>query len=611
MYGYSGRFAIINLSDGSSKIISPQEGLYRKYLGGRGFGGKILIELTGKTTDPLGEDNVVVIATGPLTGTLIPMNSRAHFVFKSPLTGGWGESSMGGSFPCYLKWSGYDALVITGKSEKPVYIHVRPDGIDIEDAKDIWGLDCYEAEKELVSRGGGIGQCRAIVIGPAGENLVRYACVTHGFLELKIGRGGQAGRTGVGAVFGSKKLKGIVVTIEEKSVEVADPEGVRELTRDLVKELVKKGARLREYGTSAMIDIANAMRFLPTRYWSLTSYTHIGKVSSGAMKESIVKSVLACTNCPIACGRLSKAKTIIGELTIEGPEYETLYVMGPLAQLDSLEHIVLINEYADKLGIDTISLGNVLAFAVEAYKRGALRTPYELGYGDINGYISLIEDIAYQKTQHGKILAQGVREASKALGVEDIAVHVRGLEPPGYDPRGLYSMYVAYFSSPRGACHLRTMAYMIDIRGLAGDPTEASRRKVETVIEWEDWCSLFDSLTLCKFGRDVYSFERMCEVLKVVTGVDYTVEHLKLIARRITTIAHTYERNVLGRGKEYDTIPKRLKITSEDGVKPIDPKDLDSLMKNYYEIRGFTTDGRVSEDTIKELDITFKREFIT
>ncbi|ABM81374.1 aldehyde ferredoxin oxidoreductase family protein [Hyperthermus butylicus] len=594
LYGWTGRLARVDLSRGTCHVEQLNSRLLETYIGGRGLAARLFLDYAPGTGDPLSPGNVVVAAVGPVTGTAIPMNSRVHFVFKSPLTGGYGESSMGGSWPSFFKWAGYDALVILGASEKPAYIVLEREGCRVEDASQLWGLDAYDAEEELVKMYG-VSTARAIVIGPAGENLVRYAVVTHGSPRLGIGRGGQAGRTGLGAVFGSKKLKAVIAIAEEKSVPVADEEGVKDLARSLVKKLSEKGIVLRRYGTMAMLDIGNALGFLPTGYWTRTRFEGL---TAEKINSEVVRGRLACISCPIACGRDARYRLNGRSGRVEGLEYETTYALGSLLELDEPNAIAYLNDLADKLGIDTISLGNVLGLALAAREKLGLDIPS--GKPDVEVLAKLVEDIAYRRGV-GKILAEGVKAIAEKLGLEELAVHVRGLEPPGYDPRGLWGMYIAYATSPRGACHLRHMAYIIDIRGLAGDSRSLSKEKIMAIVEWEDRMSLFDSITMCKFSRDVVHFEEASQALAVVTGLDYNVKLVREKARLITLLAHYIERNVFGRAASYDRIPARLLEQSADGKAPAPRQLVEEMLAEYYRARGLDAEGRVKLEELRRL----------
>lgn len=601
--GYHSRIAFVDLSRGTVKVLEPGEEFYKLYIGGRGVAAKILVELVGRGVDPLSPDNAIVMAVGPLTGTPVPMSSRIHVAFKSPVTGAWGESSMGGSFPYFFKNAGLDALVIKGRSPKPVYLLVEDGRVEIRDAGHVWGADAYEAEEALVEECGGKALARAAVIGPAGENLVRYATVTHGSPRLRIGRGGQAARAGAGAVMGSKNLKG-VVAVKGSPAPVADEARLHEYVERVLGRIVgsERQKALRTYGTSAMFDVAQHTGFLPTYYWSSVRYEHYGPVSAEALR-SVLKSPVACTMCPAGCGRLVEAS--VGGLRVEteGPEYETMYAFGSLSGVKDVRQLALLNDLADRLGVDTISFGNVYAFAVEAQRAGRLKLPYRVSYGDHEAMARLMEDVSYGRGEHSKLLALGVAGASRAIGGGVDAVHVKGLEPAGYDPRGLWGMYLAFATSPRGACHLRSMAYMIDIRGLAGPRNTLSARKVEAVVEWEDWCSLFDSLTLCKFGRDFYPFGEMAEALNAVTGWGVDERWVREAGRRITALVHYYNRGVHGMGVESDSLPERWFRECAGGAEPASPEEVRRALAEYYRLRGFREDGTMPREALERLGV--------
>ncbi len=597
--GYHLRILVVDLSKGKILQWNPSEEFFKLYIGGRGIGGRLLAGLVGRDVDPLSPDNVIIFAAGPLTGTRIPMSSRLHVVFKSPATGAWGEASMGGSFPYFLRHAGVDALLVKGRAPRPVYIVVRDGDAEVRSAEHLWGLDVYEAEKALIEEAGGKGEARAAVIGPAGENLVRYAAITHGSLELGIGRGGQAGRTGGGAVMGSKRLKGIVA-VRGSPPPLEDEGRVDEYAAEMFRRISgsERAKMLREYGTSAMYNVAQSMKFLPSLYWSRVTYEYFEETDSQALR-GILKRPVACMMCPIGCGRHVEARVGGRVVETEGPEYETMYSFGSLSGVKSIAQVALLNDYADRLGLDTISFGNVYAFAVEAQRAGKLELPYRLEYGDHEAMLRLMKDVAHARGEHGKLLGLGVAAAAAKLGVDD-AVHVKGVEPSGYDPRGLWSMYLAYATSPRGACHLRAMAYMIDIRGLAGPAKSLNRSKVELFVEWEDWCSLFDSLVLCKFGRDFYGFDEMARALRAVTGWDIDEKWVREAARRITGVAHFYNRGLHRLGVAADRLPVRWFRSTPDGAKPAGQDEVMDALRTYYRLRGFREDGIARIDTVRD-----------
>ena len=588
---YTGKFLIIDLNRKNTEEIRYKESLI-KFLGGRGFGVYLIYKNLPLDIDPLSPENILIIASGPLNGTRTPLASKVGFFFRSPLTGIFGESYAGGSLPRYPKWVGYDAVIIKGSLEKPGYITLTEDGVEFRDAKELWGLGSIETTNILQKEYG--SKAAIVTIGPAGENLVRFACIN-------VDKWRQAGRTGGGAVMGSKKLKAIVFISEDNWIEPANNELYEEVMGYILNQLKEKEGvkRLREYGTPAMAIAANTMGFFPTRYWSSGFFEKWENIGPEAIRKHLVHPH-PCWLCPIACGRYVRIETRGGVIEMDGPEYETVFALGGLICVDNLPDLVYLNYLADDLGLDTISLGNVIGFAIEASKRKKIHI--KVDYGNTEAIINLIKMIAYRRNE-GNILAEGVARASQQLGLEDIAIHVKGLEPAGYDPRRLKGMILAYATSPRGACHLRMMAYYVDLRKLAGDPSELSERKIEKLVEFEDFMTAYDSMILCKFGRDIYTLEVIWKLYNAVTGANIEfadfLKSLSLIRSLIQEI------NIrMGVTAKSDTLPKRFleeEIRDPEGNQyRISQHEVESAISIYYRKRGFNEQGipleRVNEN---------------
>ncbi len=595
MHGYAGQIAIIDLSRKKIKSVKLSEKIYRLLIGGRGLAAYLFHHFIKPGIDPLSEENALIIATGPLNGTSVPLASKLGFFFKSPMTNAWGESYVGGSIPPALKWAGYDAIVVLGKSINPVYVSITDDGIKIEDAGDLWGKSVYDAEDELKEKYGK----RAIIasIGQAGENLVRFAAIMNDKWRA-------AGRAGGGAVMGSKKLKAIVFSTARRFYQPAKSDEFKELIRVLLKKFRESEGvkRLRELGTAGMTIPANEMGFFPTRYWSEVSMENWENIGAYSVKN-ILLTPHACYNCPIACGRLVETDSRWGKLKLDGLEYETINTLGGQLLIDDLTAVTYLNDLADLYGMDTISLGNVIGFAIEAAKLGKIKR--KIDYGNIDDMIELVKDIAFRR-EEGDILAEGVARASVKLGLENLAVHVKGLEPPAYDPRRLKGMILGLGTSPRGACHLRMMAYYVDLKGYGGGPESTSEEKVKKLVEFEDFMSAFDSLILCKFGRDVFDWETMTRILNSVTGFDLSVDDFKLTASRITTFVRLINSRE-GLRRDDDKLPKRLidnDIVHMGQRYAINQGDVDRMLSYYYGERNFDDSGVPKKVLLEKLMIS-------
>ncbi len=582
MKGYGGWTLRVNLSKGIIERYPSSERLLKDFIGGKGLGTALLYFELIRGLNPLSPENKLIITTGPITGTSIPLASKCSIHFKSPLTGIYGESQVGGFIGPSLKWCGLDALIVEGAAKEPVYLLVEGDRAEIRNAKHLWGMDTFEAEDALKGELG--SDVEALLIGPAGENLVLFACICHR-------RGRQAGRCGAGAVMGFKKLKAIAVIPARREVEVADEEALNDFLNDLRSRLKEDpvAERLRRYGTPAMVKIANSFQAFPTRYWRKGFFEGYANISAEALTRITVKSV-ACWNCPYACGKLCEVKNgRYAGVKVEGPEYETIYAFGGLCEIGDIEAIAYLNELCDRLGLDTITAGNVAGFAIEASRSGALKTDFPLDYGNVEAVARLIRLISY-RSGIGDQLANGVAKASKALNLEWLAVHVKGLEPAGYDPRALNSMALAYAVASRGACHLRMLAYLAEMRGLLENLTN-DYEKVRFLVDWEDRFTVYDSLILCRFARDLYDWDELSLMLKAVTGIDSNVERLKLTAQRISSLIRSF--NVReGLTRRDDTLPQRFfeEPIALEG-KTVDKDRLERMLNAYYELRGWSREG--------------------
>jgi aldehyde:ferredoxin oxidoreductase len=603
--GYAGKILRVDLSRKEVNLRKLPEETCREYVGGKGFGAKILFEEVEPKADPYHPTNLLIFATGPVNGLMLSGAAKFCAVFKSPLTGIWGESQCGGYFAPQLKRAGYDIIIIQGKSNTPVYITIEDENVEIRDAAHLWGKDTFETE-EVIQKDHG-KNFQVLSIGPAGENLVRYACITHA-------RGRQFGRCGAGAVMGSKRLKAVAVR-GSGSIEVSRPDELEAFRRELNEKIKERLKSLTEYGTPAIMALTNTTGTLPTRYWTQGEFEGFEKINAETMKKNLVERSKACFACTVACGKISKVKklpyalplgsfAVIEEAEVEGPEYETLFALGSLCGNDNLESIAKANEICDMLGIDTISAGNTIAFAMECYEKGIITKEdtggIELTFGNHEVIITALRKIAYREDL-GNILAEGVKKASEIIGKgsEKFAVHVKGLEPPGYDPRGLKGVALAYAVSCRGACHLRHMAYRPNLTG--SHPFREGKidrlsydGQAEMVKEQEDFYTLIDSMVLCKFvclptiGPMLWG--ELTKLYSIVTGVEVKMVNLISIAERINNFTRLFNMRE-GIGRADDGLPERFikeplrKGASEGQI--VEKEKLDKMLDQYYKLRGW------------------------
>ncbi|MGV8145327.1 MAG: aldehyde ferredoxin oxidoreductase family protein [Alkaliphilus sp.] len=587
MYGFHNKLLRIDLTKKSYKVEKIGDEVFRKFLGGKGLGSYLLLKENPKGVDPLSPENKLFFVTGSLSDTKMQGSSRYGVFTKSPLTGVYSEAYSGGSVAPVIKKTGYDAIILEGKSDGRTFLVVSDKGVEFKDASHIWGMDAYKTE-DAVKEEVNIKGAQAVVIGPGGENLVKYACISNDYWRC-------AGRTGVGAVMGSKNIKAIVFH-GKTECEIADPELMSKFVKDLIKKNINSpGVKAyKKFGTPMLVSIMNSKEGFPTEYWHKGSLETWDKISAETMQEEMEVKSKACIKCFMACGKLSKIKNGKFKGTVvEGPEYETLYVFGGLCCIDDINAITYLNDLCDRMGIDTMSAGNMVAFAIDAAKHGKL--DLDIKYGDVDKVVQLIEDIAYRRGI-GNLLADGIKVASKELGLEDLAIHVKGLEPSGYDPRVLKGMGLAYATAHRGACHLRATFYKPELSGII-DPDQIEG-KAKLFVEYEDRLTLFDTYIMCRFYRDMLMWDELSILAKASTGLDLTEKELREIATNIVNA--TREFNVReGVTMKDDSLPKRFHdepIGSENKV--ITREDFNQLLADYYQERGWTKEGETKRTVL-------------
>ncbi len=581
MYGSYGKLLRINLSDKTYKEEAIPDQALEQYLGGKGLGAYLLYKYLPEKADPLSPDNKLIFVTGPAADTSIPAASRYGVFAKSPQTGFIGMSFSGGHTAPAMKRTGYDAFMFEGASSEPVYLHISDEGVIFGDASDLWGQNTSVTEDALLEKVDVKG-AQAITIGQAGENLVKYACIKNNHWR-------SAGRTGMGAVMGSKKIKGIAFSGSTKA-ELFDEKALNAYSKEMTKEFkdTERTKLLRDRGTPWMVTTANEFHAFPTKYWIDGTFDGWKGISSDAMLEKLDVKPNACYRCFCACGKLCTVKEGRHKgLKIEGPEYETLYAIGGLLCIDQIEEVIYLNDLCDKYGVDTITVGNVLAFSVEAGKRSNLSGMPD--YGDVDAFAELIKQIA-MKEGVGELLSSGVKKAAEELGLEDLAIHVKGLEPAGYDPRTVPGMSLGYAVSDRGACHLRSSFYMSELKGEV--PFDMVEGKAKHFFEYESRNTLEDSLVLCRFYYKFIGMEGMQKIIKAATGMDLSMDDLYDLASRITTLTRHFNIRE-GWTKADDGLPKRLfdEPIGPNKDKVVSKEDMDIMISEYYDLHGWDKKG--------------------
>lgn len=583
MDGFFKKILTLNASDRTFQAEPIDDAFLSATMGGKGLGTRLLLERNPAGVDPLSPDSHLILALGPATDSPVHGSCRHGFFAKSPLTGLYSESYAGGSAAIAMSRTGCDAFDITGAADRPVWIEISDQGVFFHPADDLWGLDTFETEavlrKRVAAKSPGI-----LTIGPAGENRVRFAVVKNDGWRV-------CGRTGMGAVLGSKKIKALVFH-GNRQRPFADPAGLKAYAREKLKTLKDHPVTqaYRTHGTPMMVDVLNKAGAFPTRYWSAGSAPHYENINAQAIKDRCKPRPHACRTCFLACG-----KSVVVEagrhrgLALEGPEYETIYAFGGLCMVDQIEEIVFLNDLCDRLGLDTMTAGNIAAFAIEARRRGKI--DLDIDYNQPDAIAALLKKIVLRQDVGG-LLAEGIRPASEELGLSDIAVHVKGLEPAGYDPRVLKGMGLAYAVSDRGACHLRTTFYKPELAGMI-DPDQIADKAV-LFIDFEDRCTLFDTLILCRFYRDLYPWEELETIFALTTGQPLAQPELQALAARVTTSTRRLNlREGLKAGDDW--LPRRLLKESLPDGRRIAEADLKQLVGDYYRLRGWDADGLITD----------------
>ena len=599
--GYTGKMLVIDLNTHSTVIEDTDMDATKNFIGAKGLGAKLLFDRLPKGTDPLSPENILMFTTGPLTGTRAQTSGRGTVVTKSPQTGLFLDSHFGGSFAAEMKKAGWDFIILNGRSDNTIYIVIKDDIVELKDASEIRGKECLETHNWLQKTE---GRVKTAVIGPAGENLVKISAIT-------VDGHRHAGRAGPGAVMGSKNLKAIAIT-GSGNVSIHDSERFRIRTREVLKKIQENDfvPIRRQYGTPYWVKPINDWGFIPTRNYQEGNFEHGDAISAETMQKRIVDGSGACYNCVIACWNKSSIKS--GDhkgVSLVGPEYETLALMGSNLGVGKIEDVAYLNERCNELGMDTISLGGVLGFAIEAYEKGVISDEdlkgNKIGWGKTKDLAILIDDIAHRKSKAGNLLAEGVQIAAENLGKnsEEYAVHVKGLEIPGYDPRGAFGMGLAYATSDRGGCHQRAWTVRAEIMDHDFDRF-SFKKKAKLVKDVQDERAAFFSLVLCDFAP---ISERDCvDMWNLATGFDHTIESYLLAGERIWNLIRLFNLRE-GLDSAGDKLPPRFfnDPFTKGPAKGIvlSEKEFQQSLKEYYYLRGWNAKGIPTEKKLKELGL--------
>jgi aldehyde:ferredoxin oxidoreductase len=615
MHGYHDRIAWIDLTKRSIDIRPIEPGDRENFIGGSNMGAAILARLTDAHTDPLGPDNPVIFMTGPFTATKAPMGSRHEVVALSPLTGIYGESNAGGAFAWRLKRSGLDGLVFTGASAAPVMLVIDGDEIRLVDAADLWGRDYYAADAAVKAKLGA-GTTTAM-IGPAGENQVPMACICHDGRHTRV-----AGRTGLGAVMGSKRLKGIAITQAGKmETPVADTAGLEaslRAARPRIQEKLKPFAAL---GTPGIVVGYERVGNLPINNFRDARAPELAERIGGAvLEETIQKKRVGCQRCPVVCSRTVEIPDgpHATDGAVEGPEFETLAGFGAMQLIDDLPAIAKINELCNRLGLDTISTAGVVAFANECWEKGIITGQetggLQLGFGRPDAVIALIERIGRAEDHLGRTLGQGVRHAAEVFGGDaaECALHVKGLENPAPDPRFSWGHALGFATSNRGACHISTCVSFFEnsvaLPELGYDTPFPHRQrdgKAQHLIHLQNLMNMEDSLVVCRFSM-INNAARLTDFLDwytLITGRGIGRDDFLAAGARGFNLKRMIN-NRRGIGRKDDILPPRLRTLKKVGDDVnYDVPPVGQLLSDYYELRGWTEEGRPGREVVRQLGL--------
>jgi aldehyde:ferredoxin oxidoreductase len=603
MLGYAGRVLHVDLSSGRVWTEVLNEEYAKKYIGGIGLGMRLYLDHSKPGVDPFSAENPLVLATGPLSGSMVPTGGNGHaFVSKSPQTFGVGETKAHGHFGTELKRAGYDAVIFYGKSERPVYLWIDDDAVQLLDAKYLWGKSPQETEdaikKELKD-----AYIRVASIGVAGEKLVRIACVINEKTRA-------CGRTGLGAVMGSKNLKAVAVR-GSKDIAVANKDSLLELVK--VQHERMKGPAARKYrtlGTPENVLVLNALGAMPTNNFTGAVFSGADRISGEYLNERFVAKVIGCSSCAMRCEHIAVVPEGPYKGTTTRIEYEPLWAMGPNCGVGNLDAILKGMDLSNYYGVDAISIGGIISFAMDLCKNGIINKEtagLELNFGDAEAMIEMIKRVSLREG-FGDTLAEGVKLAAEKIGKgsDRYAVHIKGLEMTGYDIRGLKTAALGYAVSFRGADHNRHGAYGPDVSGKV-NRFKAEKGRGKLVKETEDLYSIIDSIIVCKFSRGTYvkGFDDLAALYTAVTGIEMSGEELRRAGERINNLGRLINIRE-GLTRKDDSLPWKIihvPIPDEGPSKGshVAQEELDLLLDDYYEVRGWDNEGIPTPEKLKEL----------
>ncbi len=625
-YGWNKKVLKVNLTTGNISSEPISEKVLKNFLGGRGINIKALYDTTNKNTDPLGPDNPLIFGTGPLTGTIVPSSGRHNITAKSPLTGILGDSNSGGFWGAELKQAGYDQIIVTGKAERPVYLKIINEKVEICNAEHLWGKNVWETEK-LFKENLADNDIQIASIGQAGENLVKISGIMNNLSRA-------AGRTGMGAVMGSKKLKAVVVR-GSKGIKVYDVKGFSESVEEMVKDIYSSPYYEARsiFGTTMLLNLNNRLGNLPYRNSQGAYYHEAEKISGELLYKKHVTKLKACFSCPVHCSRYYKVKSgPFAGTQGEGPEYETLVSFGSGCDNSNLESILYINNLCNQYGLDTISTGAVISFAMECYEKGLIKkenaNDLDLSWGNYKAIIDLVEKISNNEQlaqtdkeipqkllkNLGSILAEGVKKASEYIpNSGKYALEIKGLEVAAQGVRGIKAMGLGWAIASRGADHLRAFPIAEsqwsekDAEEVFGTKEVANRfayKGKAQLVKWsEEFSAVTDCLEMCKIVAMPLklSMANFAKITSTLTGIKFSEQDLFTIGERIVNLERMYNLK-MGLTYKEDRVPDRFKLEPvPEGNSKGETIDIDKMLPEYYQLRGWNEKGIPSQEKLEEL----------
>jgi len=597
--GYQNKILRVNLTNEDVKTEELNEEWIKKYIGGRGYGTRIIYEEVDPKIESLSEKNKVIIATGPLDGTVAPASGRVMVITKGALNNAIACSNSGGHFSPALKQAGYDMIIIEGKAKKPVYLWINKGKTEIKDAKQLWGKFVTETDK--IMRKETHPEAETMIIGPAGEKLSLIS-------NVMFSGHRAAGRTGIGAVVGSKNLKGIAIR-GNLGINVAEPEKFMEAvykTRDILSKNAFSGGGGAKYGTSVLVNVINSVGGLPTRNAQDAYFPEAEKISGETLREKNLIRNSACGNCPIGCGRVTEIRE--GKYKGEhggGPEYESIWALGAMCGVSDLNAVVMSNYLCDRYGLDTISAGSTVACAMDLYEKGYIPkqdVPFPFKFDSGDTVIEAIKLMGEQKGKFGKLLAQGSYRLAEHYGHPELSMSVKKQEFPAYDPRAIKGIGLEYATSNRGACHVR--GYTIAAEVLGKVDRLKYEGKAELAKTFQDLTAALDSTGICLFTTFGLGGENIASLYSTATGFECNAEKFMKIGERIWNLEKLFNLKT-GFTRKDDTLPPRiLKEPIKTGPSKGEIEELDKMLDDYYKVRGWDKDSIPTKEKLEELGIS-------